>query len=255
MANNYIVLRASPDWLNFNLEDSRPFCRKVGLPDDLIVRLASLWQQTLGVDLRRFRHDMKQIALASIAGCQTGELRELADLPARAADDDLFYFTDDDDWVAPHLFEALRANFSGGDGFLWKSLAVAKLLNSDAPFLQKRRFDDIIYTNNYAVTGRALKLLGVPAVFEHYAAQTRFDGGDLKLDKIPEYLTCTNKHPCSAVWAQFNLELAQPDFRSVIAGLLDEIRKTRLDDESRWISPYLDLLEDVVARAMGGKAS
>jgi hypothetical protein len=149
----------------------------------------------------------------------------------------------------------LRAHATAGDGFFWKSLAVAKILNSDAPFLQKRRFDDVLYTNNYAVTGRALKRLGASAVVEHYAAQTRFDSGDLKLLRVPEYLTCTNKHPCSVVWAQFNLESAQLDFPPVVSGLLKDIQSTQLDGESRWILPYLARLEDVVARIVNAKTS
>jgi hypothetical protein len=37
--------------------------------------------------------------------------------------------------------------------------------------LQKRTLQDVVYTNNYSVTGRALKRLGIQAIFEHYRAQ------------------------------------------------------------------------------------
>ena len=41
MAANYIVLRGGVDWLNFDLEQSRVFCRTHGLADDVVIRFAA----------------------------------------------------------------------------------------------------------------------------------------------------------------------------------------------------------------------
>jgi hypothetical protein len=128
---NYIVMRASPDWLNFDLEESRPFCRRLRLREDLIIEFAERWRRTFGISYGEIRHELKAITLGAIAATRDCRLGGAADLDD-PADDDLFVFIDDDDWSAPHLFEALRSMETPSDGWFWGSVFLGKFL-VDAP--------------------------------------------------------------------------------------------------------------------------
>jgi len=260
LANNYVVLRASPDWLHFNLDDSRAFCRNIGLPEDLMIGFADMWQRTFGMDFRNFRHEMKQIALATVAACRDCELLTSFDLPMEPADNDLFVFMDDDDWIAPDLFEALRTFEMPLDGFLWGSLFLGKFLVDipriplGSPALVKRALHNIVTTNNYAVTGRALKRLGIQAICEHYRAQDKLNTGAFQPHNVAPYLSCANKHPCCTVWAKFNLPHLSEGLRPPIAAYAEALRAIQLDHDTIWIAPSLRHLEAVVSRCLSDAA-
>lgn len=161
------------------------------MPDDLILDLANMWRRTFGMDFREFRHEMKQIALATMAACRNCYLLTSFHPPSEPGADDLFVFMDDDDWISPGLFDMLRANETPQDGFLWGSIYLGKLLVDlpghpvGSPVLQKRKLQDIVYTNNYAVTGLAVKRLGIQTIFEHGDAQKNLDIGAFRPQKIP----------------------------------------------------------------------
>jgi hypothetical protein len=258
MAENYIVLRKSPDWLHFDLDESRAFCRNVGLPEDTIVRFAAHWRQNFALDYRQVRHEMKEIAVASISACRRSRfLRTIDHLEHFSPnDDDFIFFTDDDDWVAPNLFEIIRS-YEPHDGMLWGSIFLGKMYadtpreKRGTPALQKRQLDDIVRTNNYCVTGRALRRLGLPAVFEHYHAEEALLKGNFLPQKISSYLSCANKHPCCTVSIQYNADTLEfrERLRETIISYARELEEIRLDADTLWISPYLHRLGGIMRRA------
>jgi hypothetical protein len=40
---DFIVLRSSPDWRTFDIQQSRQFCQFVGIPDDAVINFANTW--------------------------------------------------------------------------------------------------------------------------------------------------------------------------------------------------------------------
>src|SRR5581483_11384155 len=225
---NFILVRQRPNWLTFNLEDTRSFCKRFDYPENMIIDFARDWDAALSIDYRNFRHAMQQIALASITTCADSTLVSSLDVNA-LNDEDLVYFIDDDDWVAPDLFKALRS-WPLHDGFLWGSIRVG----FGPVTIQKRAFDKTVYTNNYCVTGRLLRRLGIEPLFEHFNAQTAFDAGSFSVKRIERYLSCANKHPCCTMNIKFNPAF---DFHADMAAILRGL-SAPIDEEISWIRPY-----------------
>lgn len=268
MSSNFIIMRASPDWLNFDIQETRAFCRRLGQREDLIIEFDDHWRQTFAITYRELRHEMKMITLASIAAtrhCQLGGMSELID----PADDDLFVFMDDDDWTAPHLFDVLRSRPVPKDGWLWGSIFLGSFLvdvpgTEDAPgraagtpALQKRPLHDFLYTNNYAITGRCVKRLGPHALFDHMDGQQALRAGQFAPLKIASHLSCANKHPWSTMAILSNSR--SPGFldrlHPMLVGYAHAINSIELDDDTRWIGPYLDGLGACVVRTLASLAS
>jgi hypothetical protein len=240
-AMNFIVLRQSPDWLTFDLDATRSFCTRVGVPENMIIDFVKQWDSTLNLDYRKFRHAMKQITLSSIAACSDSALVSSADLRA-LNERDLIYFTDDDDWVMPDLFAVLHS-YDIQDGFLWGSIRVGP----GPAVVEKRAFSNTIYTNNYCVTGRVVRRLGLDAVFEHSGANNNFNSGLFAPTKIERYLSCANKHPCCTVNIKHD-----PDFDLCVgmARFLEQLSNPTFDEETSWARPYISELKRTVSAAL-----
>jgi hypothetical protein len=267
MSRNFIIIRASPDWLNFDLEETRAFCRSLGQREGLIIEFADRWRQVFEVTYCELRHEMKAITLDTIAATRHCELGKISDL-ADPADDDLFVFMDDDDWTAPHLFEALRSLTPAEDGWFWGSIFLGSFSvdvpgtedapgrTAGTPALQKRALHDFLYTNNYAVTGRCVRRLGLHALFNHMDAQQALRTGGFKPLKVGAYLSCANKHPWCTMAIASNSQ--SPDFFQrlypMIVDYAHALRPVELDGDTRWIKPYLDRLGACVARTLSTAA-
>ena len=252
---NYIALRESPDWLTFDLEQSRAFLRGIGFQEDLVVRYAQEWRRVFGCDFRQFRHDVKLITLESIQACRNSTLISINSVANLVKDEDLVLFVDDDDWVSPHLFETVQSQPTNHlDGFIWGSIFVGKFLSDlpdvpmGSPIIVKRRLDDTVYTNNYIVSGSLLISAGLRQVQEHFDAQTALCLGRFKPNRMASYLSCTNKHPGCTVFIKRNSSAIYAEDR-----LFDAMREyeealniAELDQETGWIGPYVQRLRDVV---------
>jgi hypothetical protein len=264
MPHNYVVLRNSPDWLSYSNQQSRDFCVRFALPENTIIDFISIWDVALDVDYRHFRHTTKDTALANFRQVRDSIFLEYADLRAVALEsDDLVVFVDDDDWLAPDLFIRLREASDTHDGAKWGSIRVGPVF-SHSPETQThgifhaRPIDRIIYTNNYAVTGRALMRLGVEQVFEHRDAQRQFDAGTYRPKTVPQYLSAANKHPCSTMAALFFLssEPFRRDPRGEISRFADALAQPSPEPNPQWIAEPVrklhSLLEAAVAETFGG---
>src|SRR6204780_5728212 len=174
MQRNLLILRASPDWNTFDLESSRGFLKSLQLPEDLVIAFAALWERHFKVDYRGVRAQLKTLALQTFGEVRQASLLRHEEWDGKAQPGGWVAFVDDDDWMSPSLFESLPAATSVEDGVRWGSLRLGRIFApdgyADLP-IQRRPLDRIVYTNNYAVTARALRHRGQAAFFEHDAAQ------------------------------------------------------------------------------------
>jgi hypothetical protein len=210
--SNFIVLRASPDWKRFDIEISRAFCRRLGLPETTIIDFVEVWDRHLRVDYRTFRHSVKKIAVSTFARVRDatvlGSVDELT--LADVGDDGLIAFTDDDDWFSPDIF-GLPAN---SHGVYWGSSRLGRPLGSTfaqghGGMLTLREIEPFLYTNNYIMTGRALREFGPGRLLEHGNAQQCLQEGRFKPLEDRSYASCANKSPASAVSANYLLSLEE----------------------------------------------
>lgn len=202
--------------MNFDIADSRVFLRNVGLPEDLVLEFAALWDRTFRLDYRTVRARLKALALETY-----GEVRGAILLPHDEWDSGAFNtpsyvaFVDDDDWMSPSTFECFPPPSGRVHGVRWGSLRFGRKFRENGfrgPIIQKRVTDRVIYTNNYAVTSHAIRRFGLSAVFEHTSAQNTFDNPDFGLLTSDMYLSCAVKHPCCTVSALYLMGL--DSFRS-----------------------------------------
>src|ERR1700749_259564 len=105
MPKNLLILRASPDWASFDIERSRDFLKSLRLPEALIVEFAALWGRHFKVDYRGVRGELKALALETYNAVRDAALVRHQDWDGTAPDGGRIAFVDDDDWMAPGLFE------------------------------------------------------------------------------------------------------------------------------------------------------
>ncbi len=215
LVQNFLILRASPDWMNFDVESSRGFLRSVGLPEDLIIEFSALWNRRFKTDYCSVRAQLKALALETYSKVQHATFLRHEAWDENAWDDTndppgWVAFVDDDDWMSPGLFGRLPETACGDEGVRWGSLRLGRVFTTHGyaePIIQRRALNRVVYTNNYAVTSRALRRLGHAALFEHTAAQHAFDRPDFALNTCDEYLSCAVKHPCCTVSAAYLMSL------------------------------------------------
>jgi hypothetical protein len=265
---NFIVVRHSPDWLSFDPEISRAFCVERNLPEMLIIDFMAVWDAEIAVDYRQFRFRIKEIARQTLVRVEhariisDGDLRALV-LAGKVPPDALVVFIDDDDWLAPHLFARLRefATVGAGvDGFRWGSVRLGRPgygLDADANFASRptvtlRQIDQrTISTNGYAVSGTALRRLGVDALCEVFDASAQYDAGRFAPATVAEYLSCANKHPAHTMAARALLgsEEYRRDPRADIKRWAEGIMVVPLPVDLAWMAAPRDQLVALLADA------
>src|SRR5579859_7064595 len=184
LQKHLLILRASPDWMNFDIETTRLFLRSFALPENLIIEFAALWDRYFKGDYRSLRAQLKTLALQTYNEVRHGCLIRHQEWDGTAAQGSWVAFLDDDDWLSPELFDVLPGPRPDQDGMKWGSLRLGRKFAPDGyaqPIVQARPLDRIVYTNNYAVTANALRKSGRRALFEHDAAQRTFDQSDFTL--------------------------------------------------------------------------
>jgi hypothetical protein len=259
-AKNLLILRDSPDWATFDLENSRAFLRRMRLPDHLVVDFAALWDRHFRVDYRALRAQLKALALQTYGEVRQASLLRHEDWDGRAPPGGWLAFADDDDWAAPMLFESLPATASAEDGARWGSLRLGRVFGPEGyapPVIQRRALDSIVYTNNYAVSARALSRLGRAALFEHDSGQESFDRSDFRIATSPEYLSCAVKHPCCTM--SINYLMKQDDFRAdprrELAAFADALDATPLDSLPEWVRRPFTQFRDIIGNAVQPRRS
>jgi hypothetical protein len=250
---NYIVLRSSPDWLSFDVAQSRTFLRARGEPENAIAEFIAVWDGAMAIDYRRFRHAAKAIALETFRAAVSGifvtgdEFRGMTPAP-----DDLIVFSDDDDWLAPDVFPRLRDAGPAGDGAIWGSLRLGPALREPAG-LTRRAIDGHIYTNNAAISGAALARLGFDAVAEHEELMRRVLAGAFAPRRLPQYLSLANKHPCCTrvVLTLMARDRFRADPRAEIGDYAAMIDAACAASRAEWFAGSLAKLQSLVHAALG----
>lgn len=260
MGNRIVAVRYSPDWLGLTDDDTRRFLRRHGIDENLLVDFITLWDGVMKVNYRQFRHEIAALSRASFAAVRGADVVPHEVLRTRTpANDDLIVFVDDDDWLSPTLFEDLaEACPRPVNGIWWGSILVGPQMTTYAasqrdPVIELRPLQRVIYTNNYAVTGRALKWHGYGRLFEHYHADRRFGKFLWPPRKVARYLSAASKHPCSTISVQFFM--AQPEFRAdprrSIARFADQLAEAVIPPEYGWLNAPVRQVEALVRRALG----
>lgn len=260
MGKRIVAVRYSPDWLGLTDDDTRRFLRRHGIDENLLVDFMALWDGAMKVDYRTFRHEIAGLSRASFAAVRGAEviphevLRE-----TKRANDDLIVFVDDDDWLSPGLFEELeKACPRPFNGIWWGSILVGPQLTTYAasqtePVIELRPLERVIYTNNYAVTGRALNWHGYGRLFEHYHADRRFRKFLVPPKKVPLYLSAASKHPCSTVSVQFFMAQSQfrADPRRHVERFAEQLAEAQIPAAYAWLKEPVRQVEALVRRALG----
>lgn len=257
---NYIVLRRSPDWLNFDMEDTRKFLSEFPLPNDMIIEFAKLWDDQMGLSYKEYRHSVKLLATHVASNVSNSILISTADVGSiDFNDEDRIFFTDDDDWVSPDLFQFLEKSGPAEHGWIWNSIFVGKLFGQTpfegpaAAVIEERPSSNVIYTNNYAVTGRFLKSQGQERVEEHYHSQILFDNGSFKPARLNEYLSAANKHLCCTVCIHYNgsNEGFMQDMAKSLNTIVLELEAIELTERSAWIGRIKRQFNEINKEALG----
>jgi hypothetical protein len=240
MQRNLLILRASPDWNTFDIERTRIFLKSLHLPEDLVIEFAALWEKHFKVDYRNVRAQLKTLALQTYREVRQASLLRHEEWDGDGQPDGRVAFVDDDDWMSQSLFESLPATTSGEDGVRWGSLRVGRIFAPNGyagPPIQRRPLDRIVYTNNYAVTARALRQLGRAALFEHDAAQESFDRAGFTVVTSEKYLSCAVKHPCCTMSANYLMSLDdfRADPRREMSAFMESIYAVPLDGMEEWL--------------------
>lgn len=243
-----IVLRPSPDWPNFDLAESRAFLAGVGFDPNLVVDFAAIWDSSFTRDYRWVREKVKQLSLASYREVAGAELVPLAAFdPAACGPDDRIVFADDDDWLAPDLFARLPRD--SDDGYRWGSLRVGldfDLTAPGAPFCAARPLSTVVYTNNYALSGRGLVRVGLADAGEHTAAQRTFGIVDFVVQDSPLYLSCAVKHPCSTVAVRAQMAAGFPEApEQCLEQFRHALEAAVIPPQGSWIAPYHEVLKNI----------
>lgn len=255
-----VAVRYSPDWLGLTDDDTRRFLRRHRIDENLLVDFMALWDGLMKVDYRTFRDEIAKLSRASFAAVRGAEVIPHETLrETKRAPDDLIVFVDDDDWLAPGLFDELEAACPRPfNGIWWGSILVGPPFTSyeasqTSPIIELRPMQRVIYTNNYAVTGRALNWHGYGRLFEHYHADRRFRKFWWPARNVPLYLSAASKHPCSTVSVQFFM--AQPEFRADprrhVERFADQLAEADIPPAYEWLRAPVRQVEDLVRRALG----
>jgi hypothetical protein len=255
MPKNLLILRDSPDWASFDIERSRDFLRSVGLPETLVIEFATLWDRHFKGDYRSVRAQLKTLALQTYNNVRNASLRRHQEWDVKPEPDGWVAFVDDDDWMSPDLFERLPASISGADGARWGSLRLGRIFAPNGyaePMIQRRPLDRIVYTNNYAVTARALRRLGSTAYLGHGDAQCAFDQPRFALVKSDEYLSCAVKHPCCTMSVNYlmSLEGFRSDPAREMSNFMESVDAMRPESLDEWLRRPFARFREVMADAV-----
>jgi hypothetical protein len=247
---DFIVLRSSPDWRSFDIEQSRSFCRLVGIPDDAVINFAATWDSTFGISYREFRAVCKDIAFRSFDSCIGMEVIRREDIPRCIGPESRFFFTDDDDWFHPDIASICRDLLPTAPdrGGYWGSIRhgyrpwTPPHEEFSELIVEKRPLKPTLYTNNYFCSGGQMASASLDDVFEHWNAHNILHGGRLQMSPIERYLSGANKHPACTVFLMKAMNFSQDRqlLYDLVSAACDAFDGRSFDEELAWVQPYSD---------------
>ncbi len=271
-----IAIRQSPDWAA--LADDFGAGRVIdparyapprpipAFPAD-IVDLIARWNAFSGVDFFTCRRRLKELAQATLRRIERaviipcGELA--AALPDLRSESALLFFSDDDDWFAPHLAEAVSPrDFAGADVVVFPFVRLGREQTCTfvkPPFLPRAAVGPVhplpqrYNTNNYGLAPSMWRQRHVAAMQDHFDASAYGERMRLVDRHLAEIVGATSKTPCAASFLPTVVQ--SPDaFTDVIGYYVREVQSYTIPDELAWmrepLSATVTLFEDVLARAV-----
>lgn len=221
---------------------SRAFCIMADLPTEQVNQSVDLWNASLKKPFFWVRQQLKDITLDNLKSVADAKVVSAMTLSPDNIDESAYYlFMDDDDWVSPNIVAALPSKLLNNNvGVVWGSMAFGTHRDH---VVQLRPMNGFCYTNNYAVTGQALKSLMAKDIspIQHWQAETLIKD---QLAPVNEYLSVTNKTPASTCYLMHVLQ-GKFDDSSMIQGAViayvDRCRRfeSALPDEFEWAVPLM----------------
>jgi len=208
-----LAIRTSPDWAALARDSAAGLAidpARFAAPEDIvsfpgdIAALIAKWDAISRVPFFECRRRLKEIAAATWRRVEDGRVLASA---AVGGEDDLVFFCDDDDWVAPDLVARTRAlETAGVDALVFPliRLGVPSFTFGREggavthPVGPVRPFGFRYQTNNYGLTRRAFERAGVASLIEHVRASQTADRLGFVDEYVPLAVSATNKTPCSA---------------------------------------------------------
>lgn len=250
-----IVVRQSPDWRDTPYEDllenSRSFCRMiaapVGLQENFISDIVAVWDRIFKMPFFQVRAAMKDIAEKNLARVKRASVTAVEHAePSAIRAEPLYLFIDDDDWLRPDIYAAMKPYLSPkADGYTFGNILCVS-------HIELRAIENGCYTNNYAVSGRFLQQGGgdIACVTQHWTAHQTFNEPGFRVAQIPLYLSATNKHPASTMKLKDGLAenaLSAATLRRLIEKYVDESSHATTPLEADWTKPYTKKVRTVFA--------
>ena len=200
-----------------------------------------LWNRTFKRSFFDIRQEIKEIALVNFASVANAETLDGTRVTVPVGlEEGLYIFTDDDDWFHPQIANLLPDVDPDqlADGIVWGSIAFG---TRNKAIIVRRKVDGFCYTNNYAVTGKYLRVApeNYAAVFQHGGANAVFKQNNARL--VQEYWSLTNKHPASTNYME---DVLKGDFSSrlLISAIEDDLQRceridAEIDASLQWARP------------------
>jgi len=204
-----IVQRQTLDWQHMDeaayQTASIPFCRLWERPDDYMVDIVRLWNNTFAISYFETRHRLKQLATEHnqcIGGTRFIAYEHYRNVPL--GNGYAYVFIDDDDWLSPQLASALAAtDLYQHDAGIWKGCTLGSPKSEHPLFFWG--LNGRCMTNNYVVTSRWIQSAEtLQQACKHSEAEKTVPALDTLL--IDEWLSITNKAPCSSVSLENSLQ-------------------------------------------------
>ena len=270
-----IAIRQSPDWAA--LADDWNAGRAIdparyapprpipAFPED-IVDLIARWNAYAAIDFFSVRRRLKDIAQATLRRVERAIVLSCAELaaaiPDLRSDNALLFFSDDDDWFAPHLANAVSArDFLGADVVVFPFVRLGREQTctfATPPFLPPAAIGPMhplpqrYNTNNYGLTPSMWRQRHLAAMQDHFDASAY--GNRMRLvDRYrAEIVGATSKTPCAASFLPTVVQ-SRGAFTEAIRFYVHDVRRYLIPDALDWmrepLAATLALFDEVLARA------
>lgn len=271
---NYLIIRRSPNWRSYDLAETASFLRGLNTlgalnlnrpwPEDLITSFAAMWDDAMALTFSEFRARAREVTMD--CALHTGarllfvdqwlEDGEYASLTNILKPNDNIVFTDDDDWMSPETFRHVET--SNGLVSFWNFIFTGHIESRehDLPVvgtnILKRPATDHLFTNNHAIKGELLSLVGLKICMEHYSMQKVFEDVRSETRHIDRYLSAANRGLCSSTTIQLNQSIisSPPDVRALAYRYQASIEDIVTDSDTDWIQPYLKQIQGLLHEAL-----
>lgn len=227
-----LFLRRVQDWENDSLEDM-VFTDELPAPHDTV----RTWNNTFAIDYFDFRSKLQKISFDNWSHLNAEvQIKELHDIQ----DDDWIVPTDDDDWFHPDLPDHLLSVDS--DVVYWNCLVHQIAYSTDLS--QWHDFHEEFCTNNYAIRGKYLKLLGFERLFSlldrHWEVLKLMEAEKPRVQKLEQTLSCYNRH--------FGGISTLAHCRNDSSKLLSFVPKKSFEipEEYSWVQEYSDRMFELI---------